>query len=506
MNFREWNPARLRIAFVVFFLFTILALAFALREITNFVLVALLLTYILNPLIENCERRGLERNLAVTLLFVSVFAVVTLGLGFFGLKVYNNVTQIRVILLGEPLMTEAEAATASPLGLLPAPDATPKDPVVRASGAKFTLFRDLNGDGERQIGLIDKAQQKLEPILKEIAQEDYVRVSEVLQNSAGRGAELLAGAVEQGRGFASSLTNLVSYLLLVPIYTFFFLRHFTAIKATIAQHLPKLYREQTLATLSEIDDSLAAFFRGRLIIALIKGAITAIGLWFTGVPFGMALGLVAGLLSFVPALGPVLALSVGFCLGISEADSAGGLLLALGFVVATAEVIEAACYPLVLSGEAGLHPVALILAFLTFGQLFGFFGILLAVPIGSVARILFKRFVLPQIQALAGLNNSGPEEEPGEPVESSEQGVSEGEVDHHAQNIVERRDEGPRGEGGVNADAVEAEGNDGAEDRSVGDRDEEGKADDEAKAPAANNEGAKEDQGAADQADGKADA
>jgi predicted PurR-regulated permease PerM len=495
----QWRHPRYRRLFLVAVSLGVLLLGFYIQDIVNPLLLALLVSYILNPVVEFLGRRGLSRQVSVTTLFLTAFLVGIFGASIFGLKVYHNITEIRVVLLGEPVILEADLGKdlehigppikedLSP-GVLPPPnkEKTPKklgskDAVKdsKAGGKKGTsaemntapqrYFRDLNGDGKWQVGLIQQFSLKIRPHLSELSQEDLSRLSEFLQKSADKAADIVLGALDSARGYASSIWNIVNYLILVPVYSFFILLNFSSIRSNFRRHLPRRYRDEIIGVATEIDRSVAAFFRGRLIIALIKGFLTGLGLWFLGIPFGFTIGMTCGLLSFVPALGPLVALVTAFILGVANASSVAMLLTGIIVVLVIAEAIETVCYPVVLGKEVGLHPVALILAFLVFGKLFGLFGVLLAVPIASIVKILFRHFVLPEIQVLAEIDLQ-PDDH-----------ASQAEVDNKGEDVVEGGDKGPGGEGGVDIEPVAGQRDDSTQEGGVNDAGHHADADDHAK-------------------------
>lgn len=405
----QWGHPVYRSIFLVALVIGFVTLGVVLKDIINPVLVAALAAYILNPIVERLEARGVSRRSSVTGLFLVAGLLVTTGLGVFGLKIFQNVTEIRIALLGEEIAARRGQAVktgpaSSPAGQGDSEPTIEEHPAFRpGKGPEQPGFLDLNGNGERDPGLVERAGKRLEPLLSRLGEEDFKRMQETLKASAGRVAEGLVGLVGSAREFLSSLTNLVSYLVLGPIYTFFFLLSFSDMRRELARHLPAAPRAEILDVAAEIDRSVAAFFRGRLIIALIKGAVTGVLLQLFDVPFGFVIGLTAGLLSFVPVVGPLIGATAAIILGSAEASSMVTLLIGITAIFTIAELVEAGCYPLVLGKEVGLHPVLLILAFLTFGKLLGLFGVLLAVPIASIVKILFRRYVLPEIRELAGL-------------------------------------------------------------------------------------------------------
>lgn len=535
----HWSHPRYRGLFLFAVTLGLLLLGYYLREIVNPLLLAFLLSYILNPVVEFLGKRGISRQAGVIILFLSIFLSAALGVSLFGLKVYHNFTDIRVTLLGEPVISKADlgkdanhvglripdkkrnkesndkgkgAEARDDSGKKPKKDTDKEKASGKADDSKGKkeapeeerpanaaerpprYFRDLNGDGVWQLGLVQKFNDRIEPYLSELSEKDMDKVTTLLQDSAGKAADFVIDGLEGAQEYASSIWNLLNYLLLVPVYSFFILMNFSSIKRNLGRHLPKRYRSNLIDLASEIDRSVSAFFRGRLFIALIKGVITGVGLSIISVPFGLTIGMIAGLLSFVPALGPVFALVFGFLLGVGAAPSVLMLIIGISVVLAIAEAVETLCFPIVLGKEMGLHPVALILAFLVFGRLFGLFGILLAVPIASVCKILFFRYVLPEIQEIAGIEPLLVAEGGSEPNDS----VGQREVDDEGEDVVESGDEGASGQGGVDLEAVASKGNESSEQGGVDNTSGHANADDNAKLDVLKEGGGEEGKAAAD--------
>ncbi|MCZ6601637.1 MAG: AI-2E family transporter, partial [Planctomycetota bacterium] len=216
-----------------------------------------------------------------------------------------------------------------------------------------------------------------------------------IQSVAGN---IIGGAVATLAG----IFLLFSYLILVPVYTFFLLLSLGNIRKTLSEHLPGAYRDRILVVTAKIDRSVSAFFRGRLMICLAKGLLIAIGLWICDVRFAFAIGLLSGVGSLIPFLGGIFATVPSVILVLLDKPDPLWAVIGIGIVVVVVEAIEGLVLtPVILSKETGLHPLTLLLSMFIAGEVFGFFGVLLAVPIASIVKILFVEFVLPEIKALA---------------------------------------------------------------------------------------------------------
>ncbi len=190
------------------------------------------------------------------------------------------------------------------------------------------------------------------------------------------------------RGFA--LFGFLAGLLLVPVVMFYLLRDWDRILAHLADWIPRPIRSRLLTILAEIDAVLAQFVRAQLGVIAIMVLIYTLGLWLIGLDDALAVGVVSGVLVFVPYLG----LMVGVMLGSLAAWTQFGeftALIQVWAVFAVGQLLEGMVITPWLVGERlGLHPVAVIFALMAFGQLFGFLGVLLAIPAAATTLVILR--------------------------------------------------------------------------------------------------------------------
>ncbi|MGD9583173.1 MAG: AI-2E family transporter [Lysobacterales bacterium] len=189
----------------------------------------------------------------------------------------------------------------------------------------------------------------------------------------------------------ATLLGILANLLLIPVITFYLLRDWDLLTRGLRELLPRPLEPAVVKLVQESDQVLASFVRGQLSVMVLLGTFYALGLSLAQVQFGLLIGFLAGLLSFVPYLGPAVGIGAGL---ISAVVSPGdpwvntGLVLA---VFATGQVLESfVLTPWLVGDRIGLHPVAVIFAVMAGGQLFGFFGILLALPVAAVVMVLLR--------------------------------------------------------------------------------------------------------------------
>ena len=175
-------------------------------------------------------------------------------------------------------------------------------------------------------------------------------------------------------------------LLLIPIVTFYLLRDWSVMVARIGELLPRAQAPIIERLARDCDAVLAAFFRGQLLVMLCMAAIYSVGLSIVGLESAAAIGVIAGFLGFVPYLG----IAFGILLALLTALLQGGgwLLLWVLLVFALGHLMESwVLTPRIVGRRIGLHPVLVIFAILAGGQLFGFVGVLLALPAAAAAKV-----------------------------------------------------------------------------------------------------------------------
>jgi predicted PurR-regulated permease PerM len=378
---------------------------FALSEVFNPLLLGLLFAYILNPLVEKLEERGVKRGLAVGVIFGAVLVLMISTFSFATLKAAVHLSELSGKLVGEQVLDTLDPHDdellryyRNPKGARPA-SLSDVASIVSAGGE---IFVDLDGDGTRKIGM---AEQITVFLLRKFGDPlnvglDLSKLARAYESHASKLVSVGVGVSRSMRRSLTSIGHFFSYVLLVPVYTFFLALYFSSIRDGMRNHLPGAYREDIVKIASKIDVQVAAFFRGKLAVALLKGVVTWIGLWLAGVPFSFFIGMGAGVLSIVPFIGPL----IGGVSAVVLCYTPEGWLLKILWVAlafAAAEAAEAVAQPVILGEAVGLSPLTLILSLFVFGNLFGFFGVLLAVPIACVFKTLFTDLVLPQIRALA---------------------------------------------------------------------------------------------------------
>ncbi len=217
-----------------------------------------------------------------------------------------------------------------------------------------------------------------------------------IKNSLSKHLQSATGIMENlWRTVTSSSMAIIAWfanLLLIPVVMFYLLRDWHGVLKGTRQLLPRRMEPTATGLLRECDEVLSAFLRGQLIVMIALGILYTIGLSIVGLDLALLIGMISGLVSIVPYL--------GFIVGIASASIAAifqfhdlihVVYVAIVFIIA--QSIEGMVLtPLLIGDKIGLHPVAVIFAILAGGQLFGFVGILLALPVAAVVMVFIRHF------------------------------------------------------------------------------------------------------------------
>lgn len=304
--------------------------------------VSMILAYLGDPLTDWLEAKGLSRRLAVSVVFLVLLLMLTLAM------------LVLLPLLGRQLRQLID--------LLPVVFAWVQ--VTLLPWVQTTTGLDFSTDFDQ---------------LRQTLMANWRQTSTLA-------ATLLAQVSRSGLAFAFWIANLA----LIPVVTFYLLLDWDHLKARIRNLMPRRYEPTITRLASECDEVLSAFLRGQLLVMLSLGLVYAMGLSLLGIQFGVLIGLVAGLASIVPYLGVIVGLAVAAIVAFFQYGDVLHL-AGVGAVFATGQLLEGTVLqPLLLGDKIGLHPVAVIFAVLAGGQLFGFTGILLALPVAAVIMVLLR--------------------------------------------------------------------------------------------------------------------
>jgi predicted PurR-regulated permease PerM len=302
-------------------------------------LIAGILAYLCNPAVGRMRRAGLP-------LLAAVLAILLLA----------GLLSIALALILAPLLVEETAALSARV-----PDA-----LAFANDRLAPWFRETFGirlalDAESVRALAGEHADSLQAIARKLYESLKIGGLAVL-------------------GFAIGL-------LLVPVVMFYLLLDWANLLARAEGALPRPWHDRATRLARDVDAVLSEFLRGQLSVMLILAAYYGIALWLAGIPYALAIGLLTGLLVFIPYLGFATGLFLALLVAALQFEGMGPVLAVLA-VFGIGQLLESFLLtPFLVGNRIGLHPLAVIFALMAFGQLFGFFGILLALPASAALLV-----------------------------------------------------------------------------------------------------------------------
>jgi predicted PurR-regulated permease PerM len=246
------------------------------------------------------------------------------------------------------------------------------------------------------------------PWLAKIFGEQLPGAGKSAGDLVGQGARWLAGFVGSLWSGGKALISLFSLVVITPVVAFYLLCDWDRMIATIDGWVPRQHRDTVAALARQIDAAIAAFVRGQVGVCLILGAFYAVSLTLAELNFGFLIGFLTGLFSFIPYVGSLGGLVVATAVAIAQFAPNWTPIIIVIAVFLIGQVLEGYVLAPKLVGDAvGLHPVWLMFALLAFGYLFGFVGLLVAVPLAAAVGVL-ARFALKQYLASPIYRGGGP--------------------------------------------------------------------------------------------------
>lgn len=303
-----------------------------------------LIAYLTDPLADRLEAWKLSRTLAVTVVFVAGSGIILLLL---------------LVII----------------------------PILGTQIQQFSSFISQNFEGTLRETVIPLLQQRfgVDPSVLDVDQ----LISMVSSNLKETGS-ILRNAVQTISKSGFAVLGWVANLVMIPIISFYLLRDWDRLVAYIDDLLPRDKQPMIAQLAKDSDEMLGAFLRGQFLVMLALSIIYSIGLWLIGLDFALLIGLIAGLVSFVPYLGLIVGIGIAGLAILFQTGDAFQLFWVF-VVFGSAQMVEGMLLtPLLVGERIGLHPVAVIFAVLAGGQLFGFFGVLLALPVAAVLAVIMR--------------------------------------------------------------------------------------------------------------------
>lgn len=325
----------IRFFVVLFVLFFIIYL----REIIFIVFIAIILALIMNPAVRKLQTKGIPRVLGATSLFLAAFLLI--GFLFY------------IIL--PPLAKDITNLSST----LP--------PYLESIGSDYNTFSNQNLENTTTFNY------KISEPLQNILIEASSNIKNITSNIVV--------------GILSFLGGILSGILILVI-SFYFIVEEDGVNKFVKTIIPKEFRPQALRIIRKIEIKLGKWFIGQLFLGLIVGLLSFIGLSLLGVPSALVLAIIAGSMELIPYIGPTLSSIPAIIIAFTVSPLLAVLVLVLYFIIQQLE--NYLIVPKVMEKSVGLHPVIIIIAMLIGGQIAGVLGIILAIPVTTIAAIILE--------------------------------------------------------------------------------------------------------------------
>lgn len=382
--------------FLLLVLIAVVLIGYQVRSVLNPLLIGLGFAYILHPVVRTMENNtGLPRTVAVSVLFVVFFG------GLLGSMILIlPMLQTQSTLLYQQTFSGDHYVDHNGNGTFePGTDVLEQDldrdgkydPSYLSSftGWVTKKFRHLQNRYPKMIMLPDDFQEKI----REGIQNNLQSIGQSFTQVGTGFADVL------GAGF-SALSMMLSYLVLLPLYTFFFLLEMNSMWEGIVSYFPEERKRSLQHMFGRINRSIRQFFRGQLLICLVKGVLIGGGLTVFGIPYSIILGILGFVGSFVPFLVNVLSFLPALGIVLFNFGLQWPMLISVVGTYVAVEILEGSVLqPFIMGKQTGAHPLTIVVSLLIGGNLLGIFGMLLAVPTAMVVKIVGEEVIQPNIDS-----------------------------------------------------------------------------------------------------------
>jgi predicted PurR-regulated permease PerM len=370
--------------------FLFLWFVWSIRSVVNPLLLGYLTAFILHPMVSKLEGRGMSRGRAVTTVFAAWFLG---GVVVFGGLISQGSSLVMEIVNDEALAGEIRSEVQ---------DAREK--ILEVTG--FELPRIALGD------IYEMARERITEAvgMGEASQVAATETDAVVPNEGGGvniqgvasnvGLKAASGLGDALRGFLGSLLGIGGMIFLVPLYAYYLLFELGSMHSSMKRYLPKRDREKLANVGRQIGAMLAAFFRGRLLVCLLKGVILTVGLLIANVDYAFLFGMTGGLLSLIPIVGPLIGFLIAAVLTLASPDhDMLSALLRTGIVFGVGEMIEGyILMPKIIGDSLRMNEVEVLFYLMAGGASLGMLGVLIALPLAAAIKIVMSNIVLPALR------------------------------------------------------------------------------------------------------------
>lgn len=338
-----WNNSNFVVWLLLFVLFC--AAVYTLRSVLLPFVLGIVLGYLFDPLATKLQKLKISRTFATVLVFL---IVILIAVPLFMMLISAIDTQLSVFIAAAPKYMASFAEKTEPF-----------------FKRMQDYFPSLAGDN-----------------LKEMFSQN---ISHAFQISG----KLLQSLFKNGM----AVFNIISLLLITPIVTFYMLRDWDTFIKKVDNLLPRQSKKTIRELFSQIDKALSGFIRGQVSVCVILGTYYALSLKLIGLEFGVLIGFIAGLISFIPYVGSITGFVLSVILALSQFSGFTKVIEVIVIFIVGQFVEGNFLTPKLVGDKIGLHPVWVMFSLLAGGVLLGFLGLMIAVPLAAVISILLKAFL-----------------------------------------------------------------------------------------------------------------
>jgi predicted PurR-regulated permease PerM len=303
-------------------------------------LVAILLSILLNPLVVMLEGRGFGRTAAVVLVMISLIILLAAVLSFLAPAMAHEIKNISNLVKNET-------------------------PATLLAKLKDMLIRQL----------------------------PWLKNSGITAQVMGRAEKFLYSLFNQSIRLLPSIVPVVITLVLIPFMTFFLLKDGRRLKKSFFQVLPNRYFEMAVSLFHKIDCQLGSYIRGQMLVSLCIGILAVTALAILRVPYFFLIGTAAGLANMIPYFGPIVGAIPAIILNVIAKGSLGAALPVITAFLLIRLIDDTLVSPNILGRSLHIHPLLVIIVIFTGGEMFGIMGLLLCIPVTGIIKVTIQELV-----------------------------------------------------------------------------------------------------------------
>ncbi len=319
-------------------------LLFKIKIVLSLFLYALVIVYVLRPVVDYFEKKGISRILAIILSYLLLFLIILLASTYF---IPLVIAQVKSLINNIPVYS---------------------DSIQR-------LFENYQGQFETL---------RFTPSIIDFIENLLTRITDAV-------VKMISHLPTYTVNVFSFVVNVIVTPLFALVISFYILKDLKQIKETFINLIPTKYRDETRLVIRKVDGILRGFLKGQFLVILVVGALSWLALLLLGVEYAFALAVIIGLLDIVPYFGPILGGAIAVIVALFKSPVTAFWVVIAMMIIQQIESLFIA--PNLMSKRVNLHPLAVIFAILVGGTLFGISGIILAIPVAAVTKGIFYYYL-----------------------------------------------------------------------------------------------------------------